>query len=219
MLKGAACPRWSDDSAEHELPAFDKAVRTVWLQACIEAKNKRPGCKDLRQWHVRAFRDVVPLSYYAGNFRQRDPLKACLAHDVAVNTPAGPLPGAPFREVPDLMANFERDLHEQLEATESDWQQRTPEETLKRVALVVGFAVAHFIRIHPFMNGNGRTSRMLWGVLLARLGLPVPMAVVKRPGPPYGDVMQAAMRGDNGPAVLLVLAGIVNMTAPAQFPA
>lgn len=214
-----ACPAWSDDAAEHELPAFDKATRTVWLQACVEVKSKRPGCKEIRQWHVRSFRDVVPLSYYAGHFRQPDPLKPCLAKNVAVSTPAGPLNGAPFREVPALMANLERDLDAALKTTEESWQQRTPEETLKRVALVVGIAVAQFVRIHPFLNGNGRTSRMLWGVLLARLGLPVPMAVRKRPAAPYGDAMQAAMRGDNGPAVLLVLAGIASMAPPVQFPA
>lgn len=211
------CPSWSNDVAEHELPALDAAVCKVWRDACALVKAEKPTRHSVCRWHKRSFRDVAPVPYYAGFFRQLDVSRPCLATEVLVPQPDGdPLQGVPFIAVTPAMLAFERDLHDQLESLESAWPTLTDEERLKRSAYVVGVAVATLVRIHPFINGNGRMSRMLWGVLLARIGLPVPMAVVKRPGPPYPDVMAAAMRGDPIPAVALVLGGIALMKPPAS---
>jgi Fic family protein len=40
---------------------------------------------------------------------------------------------------------------------------------------------ADFVKIHPFEDGNGRTSRLLLSILLVRLGLrPIPIEAPKR---------------------------------------
>ena len=214
MLTPATCPLWEDDSTEHKAPQCVAAARGVWLRACMESKSHTPDCKAFRSWHEGMFRSVVPLPYYAGNFRQHDLNRICLGTDVAV----GGVGAASFRRVSQLMAQLETELHDHLVGIDLSWSQLAGPEKLRRVATVVGAAIGRFIQIHPFINGNGRTSRLLWAALLARMGLPVDMAVVRRPAGPYASAMAAAMTGNLAPAVLMVFSGIAKMQPPATPP-
>lgn len=51
-----------------------------------------------------------------------------------------------------------------------------------------------FERVHPFIDGNGRTGRLVLNLILVRLGYP-PVIVLKRQ---RGDYLSALDRGDNG---------------------
>lgn len=66
--------------------------------------------------------------------------------------------------------------------------------------LVDGLAGLHnwFERIHPFLDGNGRTGRLVLNLLLVRAGLP-PVIVRKEKRQSYLRAMQQADRGDAGP--------------------
>jgi cell filamentation protein, protein adenylyltransferase len=57
---------------------------------------------------------------------------------------------------------------------------------------------ARFERIHPFLDGNGRTGRLVLNLLLVRLGLP-PAIVYKGDRVKYLDALRRADRGDAGP--------------------
>ena len=54
-----------------------------------------------------------------------------------------------------------------------------------------------FERIHPFIDGNGRTGRLVLNLVLLRLGYP-PIVVLKRQRPRYLNALQAADAGDFG---------------------
>jgi len=61
-------------------------------------------------------------------------------------------------------------------------------------------AEAHdgFGRVHPFIDGNGRTGRLVLNLVLVRLGYP-PVVVLKEQRSAYLKAMQRADKGDFGP--------------------
>jgi Fic family protein len=62
----------------------------------------------------------------------------------------------------------------------------------------VGAIHGEFERTHPFIDGNGRTGRLLLNLVLVRLGLP-PVVIMKRQRDTYLAALRRADRGDAGP--------------------
>ena len=55
-----------------------------------------------------------------------------------------------------------------------------------------------FEQVHPFLDGNGRTGRLLLNLILVRLGYP-PAIIYKRDRSRYLGALQKADRGESGP--------------------
>lgn len=147
----------------------------------------------IKDWHRTLFQAFVPLAYYAGSFRQHDLTRPCLQILVEVGAIVGTLPD----RVPDEMNLLFSELNANVMKLEDRWGMAKPAERAGLLSKLLAWFVGSFIRIHPFINGNGHTSRLLWRWGLHRYGVPPQIRSHPRPDPPYGAVMRDAMRGDD----------------------
>jgi len=144
--------------------------------------------KDVKYIHSLVLRDINDK--YAGRYRDVDVVIVGAKH-----TP--PLPV----KVPGLMDEF------------SCWLvERQEKQDLHPVEFA---ALAHyeFVHIHPFIDGNGRTARLLMNLILMKYGYPIAIIDCERePRSIYYNAIREADRGNDIPFKLLI-AQYVNETA------
>lgn len=73
----------------------------------------------------------------------------------------------------------------------------------------IAAAHAEFERIHPFLDGNGRTGRLLLNLLLVRLGYP-PAVIYRRDRGRYLRALRKADAGDPGPLGELITRAVTD---------
>ena len=98
--------------------------------------------------------------------------------------------------------------------------------TLELVDVPEALARIHvdFERLHPFIDGNGRTGRLLLNLILVRLGWP-PIVIFKEQRRRYLDGLDRADNGDLGPLAELIARSVVdnlhrlipNIAGPAKY--
>lgn len=177
-------------SEYNEVRGYADAAQWVYEQALEPSgwhDDRLLTVSEVRQVHHTSMTpvwDVAPHTSATGregpgNFREHDihPFSA------GMTPPAWPLvPAAVDRWIADVCALGER-------LAEGLLDRPLPEE----------FARVHneFERIHPFIDGNGRTGRLLLNLVLVRLGYP-PVIIFKRQRSAYLAAMQRADADDYG---------------------
>ncbi len=121
-----------------------------------------------------------------GNWRQ---------HDIRP-FPEGMTP-APFPEVDHRMADWVASVNDLRHDSDTPFPERV--------------AKTHndFERIHPFLDGNGRSGRLLLNLLLVRLGYP-PAIIFKNERTKYLTAMRKADTGDYGPLGEVIARAVTN---------
>ena len=175
-----------------EVKGYGDAAKWVYGQA-LEPDEWSDGAlitfNELRRIHHTAMTpvwDVAPhpdagLDEGPGSFRR---------HDIH------PFPGGmkppPWPDVPASTQDWVDDVVTTGKAlrTRTDRGTSLPEE-LARLH-------NRFERVHPFLDGNGRTGRLALNLMLVRLGYP-PVVIFKRQRDAYLSGMQKADDGDFGP--------------------
>lgn len=164
-----------------EVKGYADAAEWVYSQATEQA-GELLTITEVRHVHRLAMTpvwDVAPHplatdSEAPGNWRQHD-----------IQTFPGGMQPPPYPDVPSWMRDWV-DVVCQLQRGGSP------------IAEAVARAHARFERIHPFLDGNGRTGRLLSNLVLVRLGYP-PALIQKRERAGYLGALQAADDGDYGP--------------------
>ena len=184
------CPIWEEGPDTPRARAQYKQV----LARIIDGDCKKlPSTKMVREWHRESFDGVAPHPDYLGNFRNLDKVPRCL-QDLYVHV--GGVSGSPPDTVLDDVDKFISEFRDRIKATDETWKALKDVKTIFSVDQIVKLAAwAHgeWVRIHPFINGNGRTSRLWVNYVFSRYGFS-PIAVRPRPPSPYGPAAMASMR-------------------------
>ena len=174
-----------------EVKGYGDAAQWVYAQALSTPLEGGAliSVQEIRQVHYEVMMPVWGVAPHAdatpneapGNFRQHD----IQAFDGGMVPPSWPLVGAEVQGWVDRV--------NQIGGPRGTGQLRGDElpELMARVH-------NDFEKIHPFLDGNGRTGRLLLNLVLVRLGYP-PVVVLKRLRPAYLSAMVAADRREYGP--------------------
>jgi Fic family protein len=175
-----------------EVQGYGEAARWVYEQA-LEPDEWNSGAlislNELRRIHFMAMTPVWGVAPHPdatnaetpGNFRE---------HDIHPFN-AGMTPPA-WLDVPAKTADW---INEVVALGK-----RIASSTPLDVALPEALARLHndFERVHPFIDGNGRTGRLALNLILVRLGYP-PVIIFKKQRESYLNALQKSDDGDHGP--------------------
>jgi fido (protein-threonine AMPylation protein) len=185
-----------------EYPDWDEGepserARTQYLAVLariIDKDHKKlPSAQMVCQWHREMFDGLAPHPDYLGNFRNLDKVPECLRN---VNVQVDDIPGIPYDQVLTAVDKFISDFSASVQAFDKVWGALKTVKTVFVVDQMIKLAAwAHgeWVRIHPFINGNGRTSRLWVSYVFLRYGFQ-PIAVKPRPGSPYDLAAARSMR-------------------------
>jgi Fic family protein len=188
-----------------EVTGYADAAQWVYGQALAPggwADGSLLTLAEVRHIHARAMGPVWSTAPHPeasdqespGNWRQ---------HNIQA-FPAGMRP-PDYTQVAALMTDWITSVSQILDDT------RPPAEAI---------AVRHaqFERIHPFLDGNGRTGRLLMNLILVRLGYP-PAIIYKRDRSRYLAALARSDQGDHGPLGEMIARAILDNLMRFVLPA
>jgi fido (protein-threonine AMPylation protein) len=192
-----AGPAWDDEVSSVRADENLTNVR-IRIISASRASRSTPTDEMVRGWHREMVDGIdIPDDAYRGGFRG-DPHPALADYEVTVGklfaTRASDVASEVSKLISELQARV-TDLDDlDAQGDPSTLDAAFVENVLDTAALLHG----EWIKIHPFVNGNGRTARMwvLW--LCSRYGLPQLLPLRPRPDMGYGPASLLSMTGDHG---------------------
>lgn len=201
-----------------EVLGYGEAARWVYEQALGEGgwdSDELITVTEVRQIHRLAMQHVWDVAPHAdaapsegpGNFREHE------IHPFSggMQPPTFPLIHSELSAWVDAVCDFGR---------------RVRAGTLPAAGVPEELARLHreFERIHPFIDGNGRTGRLALNLILVRLGWP-PAIILKDQRAKYLRALDRADHGDLGPLAELLSRSVIdnlhrlipNIAGPARF--
>lgn len=188
-----------------EVKGYADAARWVYEQARQPDRDDAPApvtLQDLRQIHHTMMTPVWAVAPHPdaydtespGNFRQHD----LHPFEQGMQPPSFPL-------VQAQVTQWTKDTKDILTGADP-------------VCMRVARAHAAFERIHPFVDGNGRTGRLVLNLMLTRLGYP-PAIIQKKERARYLQALRRSDRGDDGPLGEMIARAVLDNLMRFLLPA
>jgi hypothetical protein len=182
-------PGWSDDDPADRERIAANAAKALQAAQTMAMARALPTEDDMRAWHATIYAGcTVPSVFYVGHFRGDAAHPDLTDYEVGIgpDMPDG-LPervGVWAADVAAEVADFFARLHQAfiaLDAAVPAGERPTTVDALHEVVALAAIAHGEWVRIPPFVNGNGRTGRLLAAHVALRYGLPVFVTLKPRP--------------------------------------
>ena len=164
-----------------------------------------------RKWQRETMAGLdVPNPAFVGRFRGEPGVKI-------IRVWIGDTEGVAPANVARQLKFFERRLKRVVAALDERYpaDQELDTDGIAAVLDLCAWAHAEWVRIHPFVNGNGRIARMWANFLLMRYGLPPVVRLRPRPdGEEYGTAGARAMVGDWKPTAIVFRKMLLDIGTP-----
>lgn len=171
---------WDDDTDPQVRQTIDDTLLRVVVPSVVESAIQRESCTHALacRWHKEMLQGIpVDPPQAAGGIR--DP--TWFPGEVEVNG----LRGMPTAKVRDEIARFDRTFPPRVSSLDGVVLQGAVPADARQVDDALALAAdlhGEWVRIHPFVNGNGRTARLWCNWALVRYGIRPLMAPTPRPG-------------------------------------
>lgn len=152
-------------SLKEHLEAINHKQAITFVEE-LAAKDTRVTERNIREIHGLVLKEIDPK--YAGRYRDIQVRITGSSHE-----PPGPL------HVPEAMQQFDRERLSKSKA-----------HPVEQAAL----AHLDLVRIHPFVDGNGRTARLLMNLILLKQGY-FPAIILKNDRKKYFDILEKGHQG------------------------
>jgi hypothetical protein len=198
------CPSWEYSHQPDSPTVLKEEIKAILLGLRNQSINTLTAAADTRQVHLRIFHRLTPpeCPYYAGHYRGED--FRCLKYN-EVTVGGDPRVGT----VPHLVSIYMQDVQKIVTQSVASLDQgmARPNAQVPLTQKIV-FAVAavsrifeFFLRIHPYVNGNGHAARFCIWAILGRYNLwPRKWPIHPRPDdPPYTELIVQYRNGNPVP--------------------
>ncbi len=202
-----------------EVLGYGRAARWVYSQALTKSHWQNESLvtvTDVRQIHAETMGQVWDAAPHPaadsnegpGSFRRHD-----------IHPFSGGMTPPPWPDVPAQLTTW---IQQTVTLGEDVAANRI---SPSRLPLCLAELHSAFERIHPFIDGNGRTGRLVLNLMLIRLGWP-PAIIFKRSRKQYLLSLDRADKGDHGPLAELIARSVLenlerlvlpNIAGPARL--
>lgn len=188
---------WDDEAPSAQAEANLRAIRANII-ATSRTSRTAPSIEMVCDWHHQMLEGIaIPDDAYRGAFRG-SAHPALVDYEVTV----GEYKTTRASDVAAEINTMILELQSRIAKLDKLDEECDPDElTADFVEAALGAAAwlhGEWVRIHPFVNGNGRTARMwvLW--LCSRYGLPQLLQLRPRPDRIYGPATLMSILGEHG---------------------
>lgn len=207
------CPEFNYEAHPQKSDVLKRRVTEVLADLRSGRCDTLGSAIDSRIIHRNLFLNLTPpgYEYYAGHYRGEN--YRCLRFcEVAIRT--DPRVGYPSHLVQQNMEEVARTVRagvSALDLAKDVSSAQLPQE--EKILYVVVFACRvfeFFLRIHPYINGNGHVARFIIWAILGRYGYwPTRWPIDPRPpDPPYTELVRQYRDGNREPLEAYILSSL-----------
>lgn len=198
------CPEWEYSNNRDSSSILKEEIRQILLDFRKGKIDHLSTASNTKNIHYRMFHKLVPSEcpYYAGHYRGED--FRCLKY-YRVGVRGDRRVGFEPHQVFGYMSELSNIIRESVAGIDQGMKLPNAQMPLKEKILYLVVAVCRifeiFLRIHPYVNGNGHTARFCVWAILGRYGLwPKRWPIDPRPpDPPYTSLILEYRNGNPHP--------------------